>query len=252
MKEAENYQAFMSNFSINMVHLRSPWIVAWWSAAFPGFGHLLLGNYVIGFFLMIWELLVNNLSHLNTAITLSLIGDFEKAKAILSIEWMWLYVTVYVFTIWDSYQKTIQYNQHYSLVQKGTIKVSTDSALTLNLLEKRKPIMSIIWSLFTPGLGNFYLNRIPATIIGIVLWVSVGYYSNLFEGLYYTMTGNFKEVTKVLDAQWILFVPSIYIFSVYDAYIHCIEYNKLFDQAQKNKLMESYHCPTFKMPLKRV
>ena len=61
----------ISVFGTNSVYPRVPWVSAWWSAAFPGFGHMFIGKYLHGFILIIWELVVNNMSHLNMAIALS-------------------------------------------------------------------------------------------------------------------------------------------------------------------------------------
>lgn len=41
--QARRNLAHLSIFSIVCFHKRSPWIIAWWAAAFPGFGHYLLG-----------------------------------------------------------------------------------------------------------------------------------------------------------------------------------------------------------------
>ncbi len=49
----------ISSIATNMLHLKNPWVTAWWSAAFPGFGHIILGSYVKGFLLVVWELLIN-------------------------------------------------------------------------------------------------------------------------------------------------------------------------------------------------
>lgn len=38
----------ISVFGINSVYPRTPWVVAWWSAAFPGFGHMFIGKYLHG------------------------------------------------------------------------------------------------------------------------------------------------------------------------------------------------------------
>ncbi|MBU9723381.1 hypothetical protein [Bacillus alkalicola] len=39
--------------------MKNPWVPAWWSAAFPGMGHIMLGSYVKGFILFTWEFVIN-------------------------------------------------------------------------------------------------------------------------------------------------------------------------------------------------
>lgn len=61
-------------------HLRNPYVIAWWSAAFPGFGHLLLSKYLRGFTLFMWEVVVNYNAKINLAMVHSFCGDIETAK----------------------------------------------------------------------------------------------------------------------------------------------------------------------------
>jgi hypothetical protein len=53
------YKAHVSIFGTTQFHLRNPYTIAWWSAAFPGFGHFLLSKYLLGLILFIWEVFVN-------------------------------------------------------------------------------------------------------------------------------------------------------------------------------------------------
>ncbi|MGO4268461.1 hypothetical protein AB4Z22_01220 [Paenibacillus sp. TAF58] len=99
--------AFVSVLGITQLHLRNPFIIVWWSAAFPGFGHLLLSKYIRGFILIGWEMLINSQMHLNEAIVYTFTGQFERANEVLNIRWMSLYVPVYLFAIYDSYRTTV-------------------------------------------------------------------------------------------------------------------------------------------------
>lgn len=71
---ARRYKTHVSLVGTTQLHLRNPYIIAWWSAAFPGFGHLLLSKYLRGYALILWELLVNNMAHLNYGIIYSFTG----------------------------------------------------------------------------------------------------------------------------------------------------------------------------------
>jgi len=48
--------AHVSILGTTQLHLRNPWIIAGWSAMFPGLGHLLLSKYLRGFLLFLWEM----------------------------------------------------------------------------------------------------------------------------------------------------------------------------------------------------
>lgn len=98
------------------MHLRNPFIIAWWSAAFPGFGHLLLSKYLRGFILIGWEMFINTQTHLNEAIVYTLTGQIEQVGEVLNIRWMSLYAPVYLFAIYDSYRTS-------QVVQRTTISM---------------------------------------------------------------------------------------------------------------------------------
>jgi hypothetical protein len=75
--------------------LRNPYVIALWSAIFPGLGHLLLSKYMRGFMLFAWEIIINLKSHLNAAIFYSFTFQFDMAKEILDKRWLILYIPIY-------------------------------------------------------------------------------------------------------------------------------------------------------------
>ncbi|MEM5770842.1 MAG: hypothetical protein AAGU32_21555, partial [Bacillota bacterium] len=104
-------KAVLSSLTTNSVHLRSPYMLAWLSASFPGFGHLALGNYITGILLIFWEVLINTKAKINLAVLYSFTGRYEMVREIVDNRWLLLYAPVYLFAIWDSYRRTVKYNQ---------------------------------------------------------------------------------------------------------------------------------------------
>src|SRR5690625_2795922 len=80
---ARRYIAHVSILGTTQLHLRSPSIIAWWSAAYPGFGHLLLSKYIRGYVLFIWEVIVNINANVNAAIMYSFQGDIDMVISVL-------------------------------------------------------------------------------------------------------------------------------------------------------------------------
>lgn len=89
---ARRYNAYVSIFGTTQLHLRNPWVIAWWSAAFPGLGHLFLSKYLRGYILFAWEVVVNMQSHDNLAILYSFTGRFDMSREVINKEWMLLYL----------------------------------------------------------------------------------------------------------------------------------------------------------------
>ena len=154
--------AHLSSLGITKMHLRNPFVIACWSIAFPGMGHILLSKYLRGFILFFWEFFINYKAHVNLLILYSFTGDFEKAKQVVDIQWLMLYIPTYVFAIWDSYRSTVDLNQLYMLATRedAAIEPFTIGAIEINYLDKTTPLTSAMWSLLIPGSGQLYTNRI--------------------------------------------------------------------------------------------
>ena len=246
---ARRFRAHVSVLGTTQIHLRNPYIIGWWSAAFPGFGHLLLSKYLRGFVLFIWEVIVNVNSHLNLAMIYSFQGEIDKAKEVLDTRWLLIYIPVYIFAIWDSYRTTVDLNKVFVLAEREEHRFNSFSigVMEINYLDKRNPVMSIIWSLFMPGLGQLYIHRI-VTAFFVIIWVVVFFYlSHGLEAISLLFLGEIKQATSELDAEWLLFFPSIYGFATFDSYINTVENNKLYDKEQRFYFKENYQSPSFKV-----
>ncbi|MFC0213968.1 hypothetical protein ACFFK0_16175 [Paenibacillus chartarius] len=224
----------ISVLGINSVYPRTPWIAAWWSVAFPGFGHMYIGKYLHGFVLIIWELVVNSQSNLNMAIALSFLGRFEEAKAQLNQDWALLYVAVYAYCIWDSYRCTVEVNKSHILseVEDAPISPSEVSYFDVVILDKRNPWVGMVWSILSPGLGQLYGG---STIVGtfvLAWWIFVCYKAAAVRAGLYSFLGDFSSAAAMVDWQWFLFLPSMYAFAIYHAYVSVNESNTLFDIEQ--------------------
>lgn len=244
--------AYLSIFGITQLHLRNPWIIAWWSAAFPGLGHLLLSKNVRGFLLFGWEVFINVKAHINQSIYYSFIGEFDKAKDVLNKEWMLFYVGTYIFAIWDSYRSTVDMNNVYKLAAREDAEIQPFkiSTLGINYLDKSSPFHAFLWSALIPGSGQLYLHRIITAAFTIIWWIVIIYFSKLLPAIHYSFLGQFEQAKAVLDIHWTLNIPSIYGFSVYDAYINTVEYNKLYNWEQSKFLKSQYQYENFNMPVK--
>ncbi|ERI91904.1 hypothetical protein HMPREF1982_02947 [Clostridiales bacterium oral taxon 876 str. F0540] len=245
--------AYLSLLGTTQLHLRNPFVIAAWSVIFPGMGHLLLSKYLRGFFLFIWEVFINYKAHINLLILYSFIGDFEKAKSVVDIQWMSLYVPTYIFAIWDSYRTTVDLNHAYMLASRedAEIKPFKIGSLEINYLDKRKPWVSAIWSLLIPGSGQLYIHRLVMAFFVIAWWIFICYFSKLLPSFHYTFLGNFKQAKSVLDMHWFLNIPSVYFFAMYDAYTNTVANNKLYDWEQSKFLKRRYENPNFVIPFKK-
>ncbi|WP_257000197.1 hypothetical protein [Neobacillus jeddahensis] len=222
---ARRYKAHVSILGTTQLHLRNPYIIAWWSAAFPGFGHLILSKYLRGYALFIWKVVVNLYSHVNLSMVYSFQGNIDMAKEILNTRWLLMYIPVYLFGIWDSYRTTVDMNRVYLLAEREEHSFNSFAlgSLEINYLDKRNPVFSVIWSLFIPGLGQLYIHRI-LTALFVIIWLVIFYYNlHALKAVSLLFLGKIKEATSVLKTEWLLFIPSHYGFAMYDSYINTVK-----------------------------
>jgi len=143
----------ISSVATNMLHLKNPWVTAWWSAAFPGFGHIILGSYVKGFLLVVWELLINVKAKLNLCILYSFGGQYELARQVVDTRWLLLYAPVYVFAIWDAYRRTVDLNKKSVLADRedSIVLPSKINTIEINTLDKKHPWLAMVVGYYTRG-----------------------------------------------------------------------------------------------------
>lgn len=241
----------MNAISTNFIHLRNPYVIAWWSATFPGFAHISLGSYISGFLLFSCEMLVNFQSRLNMAILYSFTGRFDMAKEILNNRWLLLYAPVFIYCIWNGYQLTCDLNKLSILATRNESKIDPEriTFYEINALDRRVPWVSTAWTFLTPGLGHLYTHRTPTAFFLLIWWIAVCYLSHVLQSIQYTALGLFEEAKAVLDPQWLIYMPSILGFALYDVYVNTVEYNRLFDREQSKMLEKEYQAPTFPMPV---
>ena len=248
------YTAYVNTLGTTQLHLRSPWVVAFWSMMFPGLGHVLRSQYLRGYILFLWEVFINLQGHINMAIFHSFLGDFEAAKQVLDTRWALIYIPVYFFAIWDSFRSAVDLNNQYVLAarENGALKPFKLDAVEINYLDKKCPITSALWSMVTPGLGQLSINRLASAFFMLTWAMVIVFLSNLLPAVHETWVGNFAQGKMLLNVQWFLNIPSVYFYAAYDAYVNTVEGNKLFDREQANFFKRRYQTSNFKMPsLKR-
>ena len=243
-------KGIVNPLSINFIHLRTPWVMAWWSASFLGYAYVSLGSYVKGFILIFLETFINVNSKLNMGILYTFTGRFEMAKQVVDPNWLLFYVPIYIYSIWGGQQLAVELNKYSILADREDSSMIPFAIGTwsIGFLDKRKPWMAVALSLLAPGLGHLYTHRIPTSFYTLMWWIIIAYMGHLFECIHLTAVGDFAGAIAVADPEWLIFLPSIYIFAIYDSYVNTVEYNRLFDQEQQRFIFDNYQSSNFPMP----
>lgn len=234
--------ATLSVYGITHLQRQNPYMVAWWSAAFPGFGHYLLNQYVRATMLTLSELIINTLSHVNEAIVYSMCGKFEMAKAILEPRWLFGYLFIYFFTIWDSYRGVLLQNKmcHLAELENERIQGILIHPFEIQYIEQKNPFTAAFYSFLFPGLGQLYNHRFGLAFYAMFWWWFYVTFSHAYEALLSLILGNPQEWVSILHPHWLMFMPSVAGGAVYHAFITAVEHNWLYRIVQRQHLAERY------------
>ena len=198
------------------------------------------------------EVYVNIDAHISEAIFYSFTGNFEMAKNVIDKNWMLLYISTYLFAIWDSYRTCVDLNNNFILASRedAEINMFKMDAIEINYFDKKSPWTSLAWSTIMPGAGQLSIHRIVSAFFILIWWMVIVHYSKVLPAIHYTFLGDFKQAASIINKQWFLNIPSIYWFTMADAYKNTVEGNKLFDWEQSKFLNRNYQNKYFCMPSK--
>lgn len=232
--------ATISLYGVSLLHRQNPYMVAWWSAAFPGFGHYLLNQYIRATLLTLTELITNTLSHINESMVYTFCGKFEMAKSVLQPKWLFGYVIIYFFAIWDSYRSTLVQNKlcHLAELENERLRPVHLHPLEFQYVEKKNPFTAALYSFFFPGLGQLYNHQYALAFYTMFFWWFFITLSRAHESLLYFLLGNVQQSISILHPHWLLFMPSVLGGSVYYAFIIAMQHNRLFRLEQRQYLTE--------------
>ncbi|MBB6669634.1 hypothetical protein [Cohnella nanjingensis] len=219
-----------------------PYMVAWWSAAFPGFGHYLLNQYMRGLLLALLEVIVNSMAHLNEAMVYSFCGRFDKAASVLQPDWSMGYIVIYFFAMWDSYRSAITQTKMAQLAEAAQppVRRVLITPMEVQYVERKNPAAGVFYSFFFPGLGQLYNHRFGLAFYSIFWWWIYSLLSHFYRAVLALMLGHVPQSTAMLDPQWLLFMPSVVGGSMYHAYVTTLEQNELFRKEQRQYFKARY------------
>jgi TM2 domain-containing membrane protein YozV len=89
---------------------KSPILAFFWSFMMCGFGQFYNEQYIFGTVLLLCEGFVNVFSKLNVSIMHSFHGNIQMAHDVINFKWGLFYPSLYVFGIWQAYNKAIILN----------------------------------------------------------------------------------------------------------------------------------------------
>jgi hypothetical protein len=101
--------------------------------------------------------------------------------------------------------------------------------------EYKSPYAAAVWSMVLPGFGQFYNKDYLIGLVLIGFEIVINLYANLNLALVYSFTGDFAHAHSVIDYRWGMFYPSLYAFSIWQAFNAAKAHNDRFQDSELKK-----------------
>ncbi|WP_147531625.1 hypothetical protein [Bacillus marasmi] len=226
---------YMGIWGVNHLYRNNPLVAAWWSAALPGFGHMSMGMYLKGAIFLTGEILMNFFGKINLALFYTFNLQWDKVHEVINYDYALVYASIWVYSIWDSYRLAVEVNKLEWLESKQNVRHFEHDvirSIDMNFLDKRNPWVGLAWSCAFTGLGHVYCHKL---LFGFILtsWAFIiSLNTHLPTIIIYTFIGQVENIPQLVNYQWLLFFPSVYLFGVYHGYNSVIVHNQVFKEEQ--------------------
>ncbi|AGK53855.1 hypothetical protein [Bacillus sp. 1NLA3E] len=85
-------------------------------------------------------------------------------------------------------------------------------------MKKTDKLEAILWSMAFPGFGQLLNGNLIKGIIFILLEFTINVMSSFNKAIMLSFLGKITEAARVVDYQWLMFYPCVYLYAMYDAY----------------------------------
>lgn len=77
---------------------------------------------------------------------------------------------------------------------------------------------AILWNIAMPGFGQLQTGRYIKGVLFILLEFLINVKSHFNLGIMYSFQGDIARATTIIDYQWLMFYPCVYMFAMWDAF----------------------------------
>lgn len=100
----------------------------------------------------------------------------------------------------------------------STSRRSTGCQPAKENMKRLTKLEAVLWSIAFPGFPQLLAGEWVKGILLVGLEIYVNLLSHFNEGIILSFLGKTKKAAEIVDYQWLMFYPCLYMFSMWDAY----------------------------------
>ncbi|MEO2077339.1 MAG: hypothetical protein ABGX20_18560 [Bacillus sp. (in: firmicutes)] len=85
-------------------------------------------------------------------------------------------------------------------------------------MKKMSRLEAVLWNIAFPGFSQLIIGQFIKGILFVFLEILVNVMSNFNLAIMYSFLGKIEQAEAVIDYQWLMFYPCLYMFSMWDGY----------------------------------
>ena len=85
-------------------------------------------------------------------------------------------------------------------------------------MKKMSKLEAVLWNIAFPGFSQLLMGQYIKGILFVALEVMINVCSHFNMGIMYSFLGEIDQSEAVINYQWLMFYPCVYMFSMWDGY----------------------------------
>jgi hypothetical protein len=95
-------------------------------------------------------------------------------------------------------------------------------------MKKMSKLESILWNIAFPGFSQLITGHYVKGILFVVLEFMMNVKGRFNQAIMYSFLGEIDQAEAVINYQWLMFYPCVYMFSLWDAYRSAMSSNEKY------------------------
>jgi hypothetical protein len=85
-------------------------------------------------------------------------------------------------------------------------------------MKKLGKLEAVLWSIAFPGFSQLLMQQYIKGLLFVILEFIINVNSRFNSAIMYSFLGEIEKAERVIDYQWLMFYPCVYMFAMWDAY----------------------------------